>query len=212
MRRNEDRLPVQRGQNQGLSRTGDADFFTPSSFLSLSPWQTMRRMHEDMDRLLGQFFTETPSGGTRGGMQQWMPSVDISQNNKEWCIEADLPGVNKDDIEVEVRDHHLVLKAELRSEQQDEGGEGREYHQRERQFGFFERVLPLPENVDEEHIACDFKNGVLTLHVPKLEQALPAARRIPITSGETSTQGTTAQKKEAAPKEEKGGGQQKMAA
>jgi HSP20 family protein len=129
-------------------------------------------------------------------MQQWRPSVDISQNNQEWCVEAELPGVNKDDIDVQVHDHHLILRAEMRKEQPEEG-EGRQYHHRERRYGFFERVLPLPENVDEEHIACDFKDGVLTLHLPKLEQAKQEARRIPITTGGTGTEVATPTAKES---------------
>lgn len=195
MRRNEDRLPVLRGQDRGLSRMVDTDLFSPTSFFSTSPWQMMRRMQEDMDRIFGQFFTEAPGAGTQAGLEQWRPNVDISQNNKEWCVEAELPGVNKDDIDVQVQDHHLILRAEMKKEQQDEG-EGRQYHHRERRYGFFERVLPLPENVDEEHIACDFKDGVLTLHLPKLEQAKQEPRRIPITAGGTGAEAATAPAKE----------------
>jgi len=189
MRRNDDQLPMRREQAGGLTRFGDSDLLSPSSFFSTSPWQAMRRMQEDMDRLFGQFFGETSGMGTQTALQQWSPNVDISQDEKEWCIEADLPGFDKDNIHVEVRDNHLFLRAEMRDETKNEGGgKQRDYQRRERRYGYFERVMPLPQNVDEEHIACDFKNGVLTLHVPKLAQSAQIGRRIPISSGET--QGT----------------------
>lgn len=186
MRRNEDRFPVRKAGDWSL---------VPNdlSLTSASPWQMMRRMQEDMDRLFGQFFEDTSgSTGVAGfgspslqGAPQWAPSVDISQTNREWCIEADLPGVSKDQIEVSVQDRHLVLSAQMRQESDqgpDGSGEGdqRQYHRRERRYGYFQRVIPLPENIDERNIRCEFKSGVLTVHVPKTQQAQQGPRRIPV--------------------------------
>jgi HSP20 family protein len=210
MRRNDARFPVRRDQESRLDRWGEPLSPARSGFFSASPWQAMRRMQEDMDRLFSQFFGATqgvPGFGitpaTTAG--QWSPSLDISETDREWCIEADLPGVNQDDIDVQVQQGHLVLRAETRREQEErpQGPQGKEeeqrrYYRRERQYGYFERVLPLPENVDEENIRCDFKDGVLTVHVPKTEQASPASRRIPITDAnripaETATGRTRSQ-------------------
>jgi HSP20 family protein len=129
--------------------------------------------------------------------------MDVSQSDREWCIEADLPGVKEDDIHVEVRDNHLLLRAEMRQDEQPQGAQARggqqeqqqgqqperpqrQYFQRERRYGYFQRLLPLPENVDEENISCDFSNGVQTIHLPKLEQARQQARRIPVGRGQAA--------------------------
>lgn len=223
MRRNESNLPSRRTWQGSLSPYEESDFFSPSSFFA-SPWQMMRRMQEDMDRVFGQFFgspsgsSGTPSqAGAFAGMQQWAPNVDISQTDKEWCIEADLPGVKQDDIDVNVQDHYLILRAELRPEEEPQGqqaqgqqgqpatgqahnGHGnkeqqpqRQYHHRERRWGYFERMVPLPENVDENKVSCDFQNGVLTIHLPKAEPQTPQGRKIPIGAGQSrSTSGSTA--------------------
>ena len=148
-----------------------------------------------MDRIFGQFFGGSmlePSdfGGMQQARRQWAPSMDISQTDREWVIEADLPGVKKDDISVEVENGYLRLRAEMRQEEQQpqdngqgQGGQARQYQRRERRCGFFERLLPLPENVDEEKIACEFKDGVLTLRLPKQPQAVQQPRRIQVTDG-----------------------------
>lgn len=184
MRRSDENLPMRRGQGAGLMRSDWSDPFFGGTG---SPWQMMRRMQEDMDRVFSQFFGGAPSGegGTTpaAGMMQWSPNVDISSTPKEICLEADLPGVNKDDIDVTVQDHHLILKAQMRQEQK-EGDGDRQYHRRERRYGFFQRVIPLPENVKEDDISCEFRDGVLTVHVPRMEQPQQAGRRIPVMSAD----------------------------
>jgi len=167
----------------------------------------MRRMREDMDRMMGQFFGSSGMTGWGGesGRQMWSPGVDISEDDKEWTIEIDLPGVSRDNIDVEVHNNQLHIRAEMRQESENfsptgqqwqqgqqalQGQQGqwaqepsRQYHRRERRYGFFERTFPLPENVDEENVRCDFRDGVLTCHLPKSQQALPQARHITIGDG-----------------------------
>lgn len=213
MRRPEDRFPMRRDRG-GLSPWRESDFQGPSSFFEASPWQSMRRMQEDMDRLFGLFFGgQGGQGGQAGALAQsgagtgsqaqaalqWAPSVDISESDREWVIEAELPGVSRDDIDLQAQQGYLILSAETRQEQETPGGrgtqqagatsqggqtgqsaQGRQYHRRERRYGYFQRVIPLPENVNEDQITCEFRNGVLTVHVPKTERARPQSRRIPI--------------------------------
>ena len=105
MRRNDNYLPAQHEQ-RGLTPYNQGGGLQPSSFFSASPWQLMRRMQEDMDRVFSQFFGNQSGSGTvlAPSAPQWAPSVDISQTDKEWCIEAELPGVSKDNIDVQVHD------------------------------------------------------------------------------------------------------------
>jgi len=202
MRRNEDQMPMRRERGSDLAPWYEGGGFG-SSFFGSSPWQMMRRMQDDMDRMFSQFFGGSGGGGAmapagqQGSLQQWAPNVDISQNDQEWCVEVDLPGVKKEDIHAEVRDHHLFLRAEMRQEEssQDRPAQGspaqanqpgqRQYHHRERRYGYFQRVLPLPENIDEAKVSCDFRDGVLTIHLPKTPQALQQGRRIPVGTGDT---------------------------
>lgn len=197
MRRYNDRDASERG----LARYSPGPSLAPSSpfwGFGASPWQMMRRMQDEMDQLFGRFFGPPGEFGTLAQVgQQWAPSVDVSESDKEWCIEADLPGVRKEDIDLEVQGDHLILRAEMRSEQPPQGGQQQEgqrrYQTRERRYGFFERVLPLPENVKQDDISCDFSNGVLTVHLPKTEQRQPPTRRIPISEGQAAPSGGQSQ-------------------
>jgi HSP20 family protein len=172
----------------------------------------MRRMQEDMDRIFSQFFGGEGDFGElqragQAGLQQWAPSVDFSRAENEYRIEAELPGVRPEDVDVQVRDNHLILRAEMRSEegeprggagqgdagqqreQQGQGSRGeRQYLHRERRYGFFQRVIPLPEDAEEEGISCEFENGVLTVHLPRSARSRQEGRRIPVTAGSTRSE------------------------
>lgn len=190
-------LPVRREQEGGFLPWGEG-WLSPSSLFSTSPWQMMRRMQDDMDRLFNQL-VQPVSQEFQQLQPSWAPRVDISQDDKEWLIEADLPGVKKEDIHVEIQDGHLRLRAEHREEREEQPGKNgaqgsnggeqqqeaaqRQYFRRERRYGFVERLLPLPENVDEEQIRCDFKDGVLRIHLPKTAEQRQPGRRIPIGDG-----------------------------
>jgi HSP20 family protein len=204
MRRNEEYMSALRERD--LSPMGTSGGYGSSGF-STSPWLMIRGIQEDVDRVASQFFgSSAGSGGLpatigQQGTQTWAPSVDISQNDKEWCIEADLPGVKKEDVNVEVRAGYLVLGAEMRRGDQPQGqqegyqgqqrqqgqqgqeGQQRQHTHRERRYGSFQRVLTLPDNLDEDKINCEFQNGVLTVHVPKMEQRAPQQRRILVGDG-----------------------------
>jgi len=225
MLRRGDLVPQRRGQQQNLSPFGGIDdVFNPSAFFSQSPWQMMRRMQEDIDRLFGQLVgqsqsgTLSPSAGAGGtGIAAWAPHIDVSETDREFHIEADLPGVRQEDINIQVQDGMLVLSARMQQgqessqgqqnqqgQQEPQGADGqngqsqaqqsqsqsrqRQYHQRERRFGYFERVMSLPPSVDEENIQADFRDGVLTLRLPKMQQIGQQGRRIPIGSGKSASE------------------------
>jgi HSP20 family protein len=211
MARYDQNLPANRGrEGQGISRYDQGGYLAPffPSFFDTSPFQMMRRMQEDMDRIFSPFvvgnFGTAPS--LVEAAQRFQPSVDISENEKEFMIDVDLPGVRPEDVDVQVHDNHLILRSTLRQESGQEpqmagGGQPaitgqetdqRQYHRRERRFGYFERVFPLPQNVDQQNIRCDFKDGVLTCHLPKTgEIEPPQGRRIAINTTGGATAGST---------------------
>jgi len=244
MRRNENALSTRRGQGTDLAPWSQESFLSPSTFFNTSPWRLMRRLQEDMDGLFGQFFGgQGASSGTLAPATQataalrWVPRMDISETDREWLVEAELPGVQPDNVDVRIQDHHLILRAEMVQEEEEpaegqpsqgdggrtqgqqagqgggraqgrqagQGGEQRRYVVRERRYGFFERILPLPENVDEQNVRCEFRDGVLRVHLPKTEQARQQSQRIPIQARSSQGRNGQTQSREPAMAGAKGG-------
>jgi HSP20 family protein len=180
-----------------------------TDFWSASPFQMMRRMQEDMDRVFGSFFGQ-PWGAGAGtqGLTGWAPSVDVYETDKEIVVKADVPGVEPEDLELYCTPDAVVLRGQTRHE--DERQEGN-IHRTERSYGRFERQIPLPPGTRPDEAKANFRNGVLELRIPKTEEARQRMRRIPIggTSGSkggeagTMSEGQTAQAKPAADEQAK---------
>lgn len=155
---------VQRG------RTG-----APTRWENTSPFLAL---HRDMNRLFDEAFrgfgAVTPFSGQSSF--SW-PSVEISETESEVKVTAELAGLDEKDVEVQVEDNVLTLRGEKRTETED-----KERRYTERSYGRFERRLALGE-VDEDRATATFKNGVLTVTLPKLREARDSARRIPIGKG-----------------------------
>ena len=96
-----------------------------------------------------------------------MPKVDVVDREAEVVVRAELPGVEKDGVELTVTDHTLILRAQTRHEEKEEKGE---YFRHEMTHGEFQRTLELPEAVDQEKARATFRNGVLQVTLPKLEK------------------------------------------
>lgn len=134
---------------------------------------------EDLRREFDRFFEETE--GMMPGMLRpsrsggWMPAVDIRETAEEVIVEAELPGVKKEDIDIRIEDNTLFLRGERREEREERQGE---FFRTERTFGSFQRAFTLPGMVDSQKVRAVFRNGILSLHLPKSEQA--KARQITI--------------------------------
>jgi HSP20 family protein len=134
----------------------------------------MRRMHgprtlrDEMDRVFDDFFGMVPARSEKSAV--WSPAVDIREDENNFVIEVDLPGMSKDDIHLEVEQNQLSIKGERRFEKKEEG---ESYHFVERSYGSFYRSFTLPKNVDTGAIAAGHKDGVLMITVPKAEEVKP---------------------------------------
>ena len=126
-----------------------------------------------VSRLWNQIFNE-PFLAT-GAVQEGNLALDLSEDDKSVIVRASLPGFSKDNIDVEVHDGILTIKAE-RNEESEEKGET--YHRRERRIGIATRRVALPETVSQQEVAAELKDGVLTLRFPKTPQALPRKVKI----------------------------------
>src|SRR5689334_5267667 len=139
---------------------------------NLSPFFTLRR---EMDRLFDDAFRGfgLTAFGNGGGFN--FPHVELTEHDKDVRVTAELPGIEEKDVEIRVEDNVLVLRGEKRTEFDDE-----ERHYSERSYGRFERQVALPAEVDDERANATFRNGVLTITLPKTERARQHAKRIPI--------------------------------
>ena len=126
----------------------------------------MNRMHHMLD----ESFYSTSTNGEERSVWNWKPVVDIVDNDANYVIKAELPGIDKKDITIDVKDRILTLKGERSSE--NEAKEDK-YSRRERTYGKFERTFILPTNVDSESIKADYKDGVLAIDIPKPEEKKP---------------------------------------
>lgn len=187
MARRQERMPVRRGQAMG-------------------PYRAMRDM---MNSMMEDFFSEWPLMRVRPfewRMQEFSPSIDVIDEEREIRVQAEVPGMNPEDLDVTITRDAVIVKGEKKSEREEER-QGLCYS--ERTFGSFERVIPLPADVQTDKIEARFRNGVLDIVMPKSEQSLKESRKIQIRSEgrEQSIQASGAQegrRKQARPKEKAG--------
>ena len=135
-----------------------------------NPWREMNSLERKINSVWDDFFLPvTPRINTEQS-RSWNPVVDVYENEAQITIKAELPGIDKDNISLDVKGRVLSL----RGERQDDRTEDNETaYRRERFFGRFERAFSLPYEVDPEKIQADYKDGVLTVEVPKPEKQQP---------------------------------------
>lgn len=169
-----------------------------------SPWELMERFTEDVDRMFSSMGFGGPGFGMLGrptrrrwpgmrgmlesrgaeqggrGMAMWTPRVDVTTRGDDLVIEAELPGINPEDVEIEAEGNRLIIRGETRDQRSDEDKE-RGYWYSERKYGSFFRTVPLPEGVNADNAQANFNNGVLEVSFPgAARQIRPERRKIAI--------------------------------
>ncbi|MGA9531412.1 MAG: Hsp20/alpha crystallin family protein [Anaerolineales bacterium] len=132
------------------------------------PFREMRRMHDMLDRVMDEGISGPM---TDGNYFEGLAPIDVYQTDDDVVIEAAMPGVKPEDIDVSVTGDTLTLRGEVREEKEAKGE--RDYHVRERRYRRFARSLTLPSTVDSENAEATMNNGILTLRIPKAEAARP---------------------------------------
>jgi HSP20 family protein len=175
------------GQQAGVTRR---EQYAPSARAGGSPFTFMRRFGEEMDRLFEDFgfgrgFLTPAFGrelGSLGELERsvWSPQVEVFERGGQLVVRADLPGMTKDDINVDITDDALMLRGERKSERE-ENEEG--YYRSERSYGSFYRSIPLPEGVNAEDANATFRDGVLEITMPAPQRAEQPRRRLEIREG-----------------------------
>ena len=140
------------------------------------PFQDVLSLREAMNQLMEESFVRPTAA--QGG-QKFVPALDLSENAEGYLVEAALPGLKPEDVEVTVENNVLTIKGETRQEVDDKQ---RNFHRVERRFGSFQRTIGLPTAVKADAIQASLTNGVLRLEIPKAEEVKP--RKISVHVGE----------------------------
>jgi HSP20 family protein len=151
------------------------------------PFRDLVSTQDQFNRLFNQTFSHFL--GSEPGTRAWAPPVDIRETEREVSLTAELPGVNPNDVEIRVEGNTLYLKGERKLE-----GNEQDYHQIERAYGSFARAFTLPASVDPSKVVAEYRSGLLTLSIPKREEAKPRTIKIQVSGQEPKTMAAAVQK------------------
>ena len=158
----------------------------------LRPRRPLESLRQEIDRLFDDFGIATWRSPFRSSIFDMdpfrrakaafsgMPAVDVTETEKGYKVVVELPGMDEQNIEVKIANGMLTIKGE---KQEDKEEENQDYYVRERSFGSFERTLPVPDGVDLDKVDASFKNGVLTVALPKTAEAQKAEKKISVKAG-----------------------------
>jgi HSP20 family protein len=128
----------------------------------------------NMQREINRMFDAVLRGGmvddSTFGPSIWTPAVDITEKDDEYLVKVELPGVEKNDVQITLESNILTVKGEKKQEKEEKG---ENYHRMERSYGSFQRSFTLPTTVKSDKIDASFKDGVLSIRLPKSEEAKP---------------------------------------
>lgn len=154
--------------------------------MALVRWEPGREvdsLQSEVNRVFDGFF----GNGSASTSRRWVPAMDLIETDDAFVLKADLPGIGRDQVDIEVKDRVLTVSGERKAEHED-GSEG--FYRVERSFGRFSRSMSLPDGVDADAITADFDGGVLEVRVPKPAERKP--HRVEI--GAASVNGTASEK------------------
>jgi len=133
------------------------------------PFNNMLSLQEEVNRLFNTYFSGAPES-TETGEYHWNPAVDIFEDENSIKVMCEVPGVEKEDVKISIQDNVLTVSGEKK---RDFEGENGSFYRVERLCGKFQRSFSLPSSVDQENVKATYKNGILTINLPKEEEAKP---------------------------------------
>ncbi len=141
-----------------------------------TPENSLNSFKRDLDRVFDDFFSFKPSSLVRS---EWLPELDVVEDEKAIHVKAEMPGMEEKDINVTLDNHVLTISGEKKEEKREEDKK-KNYIYSERKYGCFSRSLSLPEGIKADKIRADFKKGVLSIEIPKDEAAQPKKIKVNI--------------------------------
>ena len=142
------------------------------------PFVELEDVSKHLNRIFGKFPARTEPSRELLAMAEWAPNVDITETDTAYLIKGEIPGVNKEDVKVNIEDGMLIMSGERKQEKEEQG---KKFHRIERCYGSFMRSFRLPDNVDESAVKAEFKDGMLNVTLPKSAQAKTKAVNVSVT-------------------------------
>jgi HSP20 family protein len=147
----------------------------------ITRWDPFKEL-EDLQNRMATLFGRAPvrkEAGKEEAMTvaDWAPLVDITEDEKEYLIKAELPEVKQEEVKVSLQDDVLSISGERKFEKEEKG---KKYHRVERAYGSFSRSFSLPQDADSGKVQAEFKDGVLKVHLPKSEKAKPKSIEVKV--------------------------------
>jgi HSP20 family protein len=163
------------------------------NMITYDPFRELRSLQDEVNRVFSSSFGR---GSNESGMMRgaWNPSVDIFENKDQIVLEAELPGLKPEDVNISIENNVLTIHGERKFEKKDEGDN---FHRVERSYGSFTRSFTLPPTVSSENVDASFDNGILRLALAKREEAKPRRIEIKANTAEPKTIEANAQSKSA---------------
>jgi HSP20 family protein len=147
---------------------------------AITRWDPFRNMSTLQDQVNRLFENTFQTGRNESALTSWAPAVDIYETENELVLKADLPDINEKDLDVRVENNMLTIRGERKFEQKVKEDN---YLRIERTYGAFSRSFGLPNTVDTEAIKAEYKNGVLTVELPKRAESKPKQVKVNVTNG-----------------------------
>jgi len=148
--------------------------------MSIIRWEPLRDLvftHDHFNQLFNETFARAFGDQKEVSLRTWVPPVDICETEDSLVLKAELPGIKSDDVEIRVEDNTLYLKGERKFEKE---AKDENFHQVERSYGTFSRSFSLPSSIDSDKVKAEYQNGILTLTMPKREEAKPKTIKIDV--------------------------------
>jgi HSP20 family protein len=157
-----------------------------ADLIRLDPFREMMTLRDAMDRMFENAFISprTTNWFTEGEIPL---ALDVVEEDDKYIVEASVPGINPDDLEITYDNNMLTIKGEVKEEKEIEE---KRYHIRERRFGTFSRSIALPSTINVDKIEAEYKDGVLNLTLPKVEEAKPKKIKVRAVKGSKVLEGT----------------------
>jgi HSP20 family protein len=140
------------------------------------PFVELEDVSKQLNRIFGRFPARTESVRELLATADWAPSVDITETDTAYLIKGEIPGVNREDVRVNIENGMLTMSGERKLEKDEKG---KKFHRIERSYGSFMRSFRLPDNIDEAAVKAEFKDGMLNVTLPKSAQ--PRNKAISVT-------------------------------
>lgn len=141
------------------------------------PFGLLKSFRDEMDRLFEDFFTPWRRRSLLPTEAVWTPELDVYEDENEVVVTADVPGLKPEEIDISISGNTLTIRGEKKREEEKKG---KNYYRLERSHGSFSRSVELPVSVDTKKISATYKNGVLEVTLPKVEEAKPKKVKIEV--------------------------------